>query len=79
MNDKITNAPYWLSGISLSLSALGERLHDVTLYEWLTISGLIIGPATFALNWYFQWRQTRAIERAARQGVAITKPRIFKK
>ncbi|EIY5055158.1 hypothetical protein ML056_003470 [Klebsiella variicola] len=79
MNEKITNAPYWFSGISLWLSALGDKLHGVTLYEWLTISGLIIGPCTFALNWYFQWRQTRAIERAARAGLAVTKSGIFKK
>lgn len=71
MNEKITNAPYWYSVVAVWVSALGDRLNGLTLYEWLLVSGLIIGPATFFLNWYFQWRQTRAIEKAAKEGKTI--------
>mgnify|MGYP001017796636 CR=1 FL=1 len=79
MNEKITNAPYWYSFIAMTISAIGERLSGLTLNEWLLVSGLVIGPATFFLNWYFQWRQTRAIERAAKAGQVIRKPRMFDK
>ncbi|EOC0350086.1 hypothetical protein C5935_09315 [Cronobacter sakazakii] len=79
MNEKITNAPYLCGYIAMSLSAIGEHLRALTLNEWLLWSGLIIGPATFFLNWYYQWRQTRAMERAAKAGLMIRKPRVFDK
>ncbi|WP_426448102.1 phage holin [Siccibacter colletis] len=79
MSEKITNAPYWYSFIAVWISALGERLTGLTLYEWVLVSGLVIGPATFLVNLYYQRRQTRAIERAAEAGQVITKPGMFDK
>lgn len=79
MNEKITNAPYWYSCIAVTISTISERLGGLTLNEWLLVSGLVIGPATFLMSFYFQWRQTRAIERAAKAGQVIIKPRMFDK
>ncbi|EIV2971698.1 hypothetical protein G9G39_00255 [Cronobacter sp. EKM101R] len=80
MNDKITihYAPHGLGAIQLALASFYEQLHSLTLYEWALVTTVIISPLAFIASIVFQWRQTRAIERAAREGRVVAKPRMFK-
>ncbi len=81
MNEKTTlyYAPHWLGTIQLGLASLYDKLHSLTLYEWALVTTVIISPLAFIASFVFQWRQTRAIERAAREGRVVTKPRMFDK
>lgn len=78
MNEKMTNAPHWLSAFQLLLAALYDKFHALTLYEWVLVTSLVLSPLAFAASIFFQWRQTRAIVKAARDGVIITKPSLRK-
>ncbi len=80
MNEKITihYAPHGMGAIQLALASFYEQLHSLTLYEWALVTTLIISPLAFIASIVFQWRQTRAIERAAREGRVVAKPRMFK-
>ncbi|MGC0890443.1 hypothetical protein [Pantoea agglomerans] len=75
MGEKLTRLPHWLSGFQLLLAALWQNLHGLSLYEWVLVMSLIISPLAFIASITFQWLQTRAIIRAAREGKAIVKPR----
>jgi len=77
MNEKISRLPHWLSGFQLLLAALWERLQGLTLYEYVLVMSLILSPLAFIVSVVFQWRQTRAIEKAAAEGKTIVKQRGF--
>lgn len=79
MNDKISRLPHWTSAVQILLASLWRELHGLSLYDWVLLMSLIISPLAFAFSVVFQWRQTRAIEKAAREGRVVTKPGIFKR
>lgn len=78
MNDKISRLPHWISAVQILLASLWRELHGLTLYEWVLVMSLIISPLAFVFSVVFQWRQTRAIEKAAREGKVVSKPRLFR-
>lgn len=79
MNDKISRLPHWISVAQVLLVSLWRELHGLSLYEWVLVMSLIISPLAFVFSVVFQWRQTRAIEKAAREGKVVAKPGIFKR
>lgn len=65
-----TTASYGISGL---LATSWVWLKAVNWNEVAVILGIILGLVTYVTNFYFQRRQTRAIERAAFRGVFISK------
>lgn len=76
MQEKSSLAAYISSGFLVFVGKVGTWFNDLTLNEWAIVVGIIIGIATFAVNIYFQRRQTRAIELASRSGAAIISGRV---
>ncbi|QII37495.1 lysis protein [Rouxiella badensis] len=72
MPDKIASAAsYCVSGTLVCGGSVSQWIHDLDWNQVAVISGIVIGVATFFTNFYFQQRQTRAIERAADEGKTV--------
>ncbi|HHX6177229.1 TPA: phage holin [Yersinia enterocolitica] len=71
MPEKTSFASYLTGAVLVLVGKLGNLLKDLTLNDWAIVIGIIIGVATFFLNAYWQRRQTKAIEKAARDGYTI--------
>lgn len=71
MPEKTSFASYLIGAVLVLVGKLGNLLKDLTLNDWAIVIGIIIGVATFFLNAYWQRRQTKAIEKAAREGYTI--------
>ncbi|HHL2712707.1 TPA: HP1 family phage holin [Yersinia enterocolitica] len=71
MPEKTSFASYLTGAVLVLVGKLGNLLKDLTLNDWAIVIGIIIGVATFFLNAYWQRRQTKAIEKAAREGYTI--------
>ncbi|MDN0094060.1 phage holin family protein [Yersinia rohdei] len=71
MPEKTSLASYITGVVMVIIGKLGRLLNDLTLNDWAMVIGIIICVATFFLNAYWQRRQTKAIEKAAREGYAI--------
>ncbi|WP_145517468.1 phage holin [Yersinia mollaretii] len=71
MSGRTSVASYLSGGVLALIAKLRSLLDELTLDDWAIIIGIIIAVATFLLNAYWQRRRTRAIEKAAREGVVV--------
>ncbi|WP_213993788.1 phage holin [Sodalis sp. dw_96] len=72
MPEKITTVgAYSSSGLLIALGKFIDWFRHVDWSQAAIIIGIVIGIATYFTNLYFQRRQTRAIEAAAREGKTI--------
>lgn len=78
MTEKIHRLTYWSTCLQLYLLSLWDWLWELTLYEKVLMMTLVLSPLAFFFSIFFQWRQTRAIEKAALSGKVIKSPRLFK-
>ncbi len=69
MPEKISTAGSY--SIATILLGIAHWLQGVDWQQVAVISAFILGIATYLTNIYFQRRQTRAIEAAAREGKTI--------
>ncbi|NIF20593.1 phage holin [Candidatus Pantoea multigeneris] len=72
MPDKIASAvSYCVSGALVCGGSVSQWIHDLDWNQIAVVIGIVLGIATFFTNFYFQRRQTRAIEKAAGEGKAV--------
>lgn len=58
MNDKPTAASYGSSAITMVFGAM-------TFQQWVTVIGLVIGIATFGVNWYYKHKHYQLAQKQA--------------
>ncbi|MGL4486153.1 MAG: phage holin [Yersinia sp. (in: enterobacteria)] len=71
MPGKISLASYLSGGALALLGKLRSFLDDLALDDWAVVIGIVIAVTTFFVNVYWQRRRTKAIEKAAREGVVV--------
>lgn len=68
MGDKTSTTAYLSSGLTLWLGAV----------DWNTVcmvGGLVIGIATFAVNWYYKRENSRVYKESVHKGVQVNAPK----
>lgn len=68
MGDKTSTTAYLSSGLTLWLGAV----------DWNTVcmvGGLVIGIATFAVNWYYKRENSRLYRESVQKGVRANAPK----
>lgn len=61
MTDKTTVASYTTSA---TITVLG----GLTINEWMALIGIILGIATFAVNWFYKYKHYKLAEKNRKGG-----------